>query len=101
MAKTKDKPVAEVPRTMNLSDKDARRRQRMVDDGGTPTLRGTIFKIILLGLADALALFVAMILITGKRIDYAAAVVIVTLIFNWIYLRRGGLPAKYLSLIHI
>jgi len=97
MAKTKDKPVAEASRTMNLSVKDARKRQKMVDDGGTPTLRGTIFKIILLGLADALALFVAMILITGKRIDYAAAVVIVTLIFNWIYLRRGGLPAKYLA----
>jgi arabinogalactan oligomer/maltooligosaccharide transport system permease protein len=97
MAKTKEAPVTEVARTMNLSAKDARKRQKMVDDGGTPTLRGTILKIILLGLADALALFVAMILITGKRIDYAAAVVIVTLIFNWIYLRRGGLPAKYLA----
>lgn len=97
MAKTKETPVTEAPRAMNLSVKDARKRQKMVDDGGTPTLRGTILKIILLGLADALALFVAMILITGKRIDYAAAVVIVTLIFNWIYLRRGGLPAKYLA----
>jgi arabinogalactan oligomer/maltooligosaccharide transport system permease protein len=97
MAKTKETPVTEAPRAMNLSVKDARKRQKMVDDGGTPTLRGTILKIILLGLADALALFVTMILITGKRIDYAAAVVIVTLIFNWIYLRRGGLPAKYLA----
>ncbi len=97
MAKTKETPVTETARAMNLSVKDARKRQRMVDDGGTPTLRGTIAKIILLGIADAIALFVAMILITGKRIDYAAAVVIVTLIFNWIYLRRGGLPAKYLA----
>jgi len=97
MPKTEEKPDEVAPRAMNLSVKDARKRQRMVDDGGTPTIRGTILKIILLGLADALALFVTMILITGKRIDYAAAVVIVTLIFNWIYLRRGGLPAKYLA----
>ena len=90
MAKTKETPVTEAPRAMNLSVKDARKRQRMVDDGGTPTLRGTIAKIILLGIADAIALFVAMILITGNRIDYAAAVVIVTLIFNLIY--QNNLP---------
>jgi arabinogalactan oligomer/maltooligosaccharide transport system permease protein len=97
MAKTKETPVTATARAMNLSVKDARKRQRMVDDGGTPTLRGTILKIILLGIADAIALFVAMILIAGKRWDYAIAVVVVTLIFNWIYLRRGGLPAKYLA----
>ncbi len=97
MAKTKETPVTETARAMNLSVKDARKRQRMVDDGGTPTLRGTVLKIILLGIADAIAMFVAMILIAGKRWDYAIAVVVVTLIFNWIYLRRGGLPAKYLA----
>ncbi|MEY4349872.1 MAG: hypothetical protein RL719_1169, partial [Actinomycetota bacterium] len=74
-----------------------RARRKMVDDGGTPSLRGTIIKIILLGLADAAALFVSLLLIAQHQWVYFWSVVVVTVILNWIYLRRGGLPAKYLA----
>jgi hypothetical protein len=42
-------------KTLKLSAAQQRARQRMVNDGGTPSLRGTIIKIILLGIADAMA----------------------------------------------
>ena len=47
-------------KTARISAATRRARQRMVDDGGTPSLRGTIIKIILLGIADAAAFFVSM-----------------------------------------
>ena len=74
-----------------------RARRKMVDDGGTPSLRGTIVKIVLLGMVDAAALFVALLLIAQHQWVYFWSVVVVTVILNWIYLRRGGLPAKYLA----
>ena len=76
---------------------ELRARRKMVDDGGTPSLRGTIIKIVLLGIADAAALFVAQLLLAQHQWVYLTGVVITTVIFNWIYLRRGGLPAKYLA----
>ena len=93
--KTED--VTSDAKTVRLSAATRRARQRMVDDGGTPSLRGTIIKIILLGIADAAAFFVSMLLVAKHQWTYLAGVVIVTLILNFIYLRRGGLPAKYLS----
>lgn len=66
-------------------------------NGGAPTLRGTVFKIILLAIVDAIAFFAAMVLVAAHRWDYLTGLVIVALVLNWVYLRRGGLPAKYLA----
>ncbi|MEY3846676.1 MAG: Maltose transport system permease protein MalF [Actinomycetota bacterium] len=66
-------------------------------DGGVPSLRGTIFKIVLLGLLDAGALFVISLLFLKQQWIGVGLLAVVTLVVNWLYLRRGGLPAKYLT----
>ena len=68
-----------------------------MSEGGTPSLRGVIIKIILLSLVDAVAFFAVMLLVPAKQWTYIAVLLVVILIVNWIYLRRGGLPAKYLT----
>lgn len=74
-----------------------RKSVKQLYDGGTPSLRGTIFKIILLALLDAVTIFVTFILFM-KGLWLAVGIAIVAmLIVNWLYLRRGGLPAKYLA----
>ena len=67
--------------------------------GGTPSLRGTLAKIFILGIVDAGVGFVLMILIGKQKYGFAVFFGIVALLVNWIYLRRGGLPAKALELI--
>ncbi|WP_442867645.1 ABC transporter permease subunit [Citricoccus sp. NR2] len=58
---------------------------------------GIVAKILLLGFVDAIAAFVLFQLaINGEWLVFAVSV-IVTIGINWIYLRRGGLPAKYLA----
>ena len=65
--------------------------------GGTPSLRGTLAKIFILGLVDAGVGFVLMILFGKEKYGFAIFLALVALLVNWIYLRRGGLPAKYLA----
>ena len=65
--------------------------------GGTPSLRGTLAKIFILGLVDAGVGFVLMILFGKQKYGFAIFFAVVALVVNWIYLRRGGLPAKYLA----
>lgn len=67
-----------------------------VNDGGTPSLKGIIIKIILLGLVDAAMLFAVMVLIGNQDYLFAGVVTLVTIVINWVFLRRGNLPAKYL-----
>ncbi len=76
-----------------------RRRSKNFElySGGTPSLRGTLAKIFILGLVDAGVGFVLMILFGKEKYGFAIFLAVVTLIVNWIYLRRGGLPAKYLA----
>jgi arabinogalactan oligomer/maltooligosaccharide transport system permease protein len=68
-----------------------------VDDGGTPSLLGQAVKIVLLGIISGVSLFAIMTLITSGDFIPAAVVFLVTVGINWVYLRRGGLPAKYLA----
>jgi arabinogalactan oligomer/maltooligosaccharide transport system permease protein len=65
--------------------------------GGTPSLRGTLAKIFILGLVDAGIGFVLMVLFGKEKYSFAIFLGLITLLVNWIYLRRGGLPAKYLA----
>ncbi|XDP47256.1 ABC transporter permease subunit [Sinomonas sp. P10A9] len=59
--------------------------------------KGTLAKIVLLGLVDALAVYICMALFFSHSWAVLAIAAAVTLLINWIYLRRGGLPAKYLA----
>ena len=64
---------------------------------GPDSLGGTLAKIILLGITDAVAAFVLFQLaLSGEWLIFGISLV-TTLVINWIYLRRGGLPAKYLA----
>jgi arabinogalactan oligomer/maltooligosaccharide transport system permease protein len=60
-------------------------------------VKGILAKIVLLGLADALAVYLCMALFFSRSWGVLAIAAAVTLVINWIYLRPGGLPAKYLA----
>ncbi|WP_223948013.1 ABC transporter permease subunit [Arthrobacter sp. NtRootA1] len=64
---------------------------------GPDSIKGTILKIVLLGLVDAFAVYVLMMLFLSQSWAALAVSSLVVLAINWIYLRRGGLPAKYLA----
>jgi arabinogalactan oligomer / maltooligosaccharide transport system permease protein len=61
------------------------------------SLRGWVFTIVLLGLVDSLAVFALFVLFMQESWVVFGITLAVTLVINWIYLRRGGLPAKYLA----
>lgn len=65
--------------------------------GGEPSLRGTLIKIALLGLIDAGLIFVLMLLVPKRAWTLIVLLSVIGLAINFIYLRRGGLPAKYLA----
>jgi arabinogalactan oligomer/maltooligosaccharide transport system permease protein len=60
-------------------------------------MAGILWKLGVLGVVDAVAVTMIMILLAQNRIWVAVLSVAVLLIVNWIYLRKGGLPAKYLT----
>jgi arabinogalactan oligomer / maltooligosaccharide transport system permease protein len=82
---------------MKQLDRIKRKSIKSLYDGGTPSLRGTIIKIVALGLVDALALFTAFLLLPKQQYLGMAGVLLTALIVSFLYLRRGGLPAKYLT----
>ena len=61
------------------------------------SVSGILWKMITLGIVDAVVFFMIMVMVAQERVTEAIVAVIVALIINWIYLRRGGLPAKYLA----
>lgn len=63
----------------------------------TPSLSGTLWKLGVLGVVDAVATTMIMVLLGQGRVWIAVLSIAVLLIVNWIYLRKGGLPAKYLA----
>ena len=77
--------------------KTRRKAAKHLYDGGVPSVRGQIIKIIILGLIDAFAGTIFFALLGKNQITFAVILAAVTLIVNWIYLRKGGLPAKYLA----
>ncbi|MHA7272650.1 ABC transporter permease subunit [Arthrobacter sp. TMT4-20] len=58
---------------------------------------GLLVKITLLGLVDAFAVYVMITLFFQEKWLILIVAASVTLLINWIYLRKGGLPAKYLA----
>lgn len=74
-----------------------RKSVKQLYDGGTPSLRGTIIKITFLAVLDAVTIFVAFVLFMREQWLAVAVALVGMIIVNWLYLRRGGLPAKYLA----
>jgi arabinogalactan oligomer/maltooligosaccharide transport system permease protein len=64
---------------------------------GPDSLGGILAKIILLGITDAVAAFVLFQLALSAEWLIFGISLLTTVAINWIYLRRGGLPAKYLA----
>jgi len=62
-----------------------------------PSVSGTLWKLGVLGTVDAIAVTMIMVLLAQELFTQAALSIVVLLIVNWIYLRKGGLPAKYLT----
>lgn len=81
---------------MSVSTKEKKTKTKALDDGGTPSLLGTVIKLILLGILAAGMLFAIMILIGNGSYFVAGLATLVTLVILFIYLRRGMLPAKYM-----
>ena len=82
--------------SVSTKEKKTRSSAKSLDDGGTPSLLGTIIKITLLGIMAAGMLFAIMILIGNKNYVPAGIAAVATLIIFYVYLRRGMLPAKYM-----
>lgn len=64
---------------------------------GPDSWKGALAKIVLLGLVDALAVYICIALFLSHSWTVFGIAAAVTLLINWIYLRPGGLPAKYLA----
>ena len=86
-------PFAGGPDRSNIKRKSV----KQLYDGRTPSLRGTIIKIALLAVLDAITIFVTFILWMRELWLAVAIALVAMLVINWLYLRRGGLPAKYLA----
>ena len=72
-------------------------RETLAAQRGTASLRGVLMKILLLGIVDALAVFALFTLFMQRDWVVFGIAVVVTLVINYIYLRPGALPAKYLA----
>jgi arabinogalactan oligomer/maltooligosaccharide transport system permease protein len=68
-----------------------------IADAASGGLGVVIVKILALGAVDAIAVFGIMSLLIAGNWPLAIVGAAATIIINWIYLRRGGLPAKYLT----
>ena len=90
------KKVLETPMIIPMS-KEKQQSIKKLYSGGTPSLRGTIIKIIALGIVDAVALSVAFVLLAQAQWVGLVALLVVLVVINWLYLRPAGLPGKYLA----
>ena len=62
-----------------------------------PSVSGTLWKLGVLGTVDAIAVTMIMVLLAQELMMQAAISIAVLIFVNWVYLRKGGLPAKYLT----
>jgi arabinogalactan oligomer/maltooligosaccharide transport system permease protein len=89
MAKTTEK--------VSKEERAADRLAKRLEADYNPSKLGLFLKYTLLLIFDTAAFFVAQLLIAQHQWTYFTGVLIVTLLMNWIYIRKGGLPAKYLA----
>jgi len=89
MAKTTEKVTKE--------ERTAAKLAKRLEADYNPSKLGLFLKYTLLAIFDTAAFFVAQLLIAEHQWTYFTGVLVVTLLMNWIYIRKGGLPAKYLA----
>lgn len=70
---------------------------RGIHHHGTPSVRSTLIKITILGIVDAAAVFALFTLLLKEEWVVFGIALAVTLAINYIYLKPGLLPAKYLA----
>jgi len=87
-------------KTSEKVSKDARTAARLskrLEADYNPSKLGLLLKYSLLLIFDTASYFVMQLLIAEHQWTYFTGVLLVTLAMNWIYIRKGGLPAKYLA----
>lgn len=80
-----------VPPTRN------QKRAARIAEAASVGVKTLLLKIVLLAVVDAIALYALFILVGHEQWLVAAAVVVVTGVFNWIYFSPRKLPGKYLA----
>ena len=79
----------------HLRRRRSQRAQRIAD-AASAGWKLLVVKILALGTLNAVAVYAALVLFAGGRPVVGGLVVIAGLLISWVYLRSGGLPAKYL-----
>ncbi|MDP3950763.1 ABC transporter permease subunit [Microbacterium sp.] len=87
---TEDRDTAAKPPTKR------QRQAANIADAASGGWKLLLFKVIALGIIDALAIYAIFVLIQSDQWIPAIIVLAVTGAANWIYFSRGNLPAKYL-----
>jgi arabinogalactan oligomer/maltooligosaccharide transport system permease protein len=80
-----------------VEESKTKMKPKKIKDERPSTLSGVLWKIVLLGITDAIVFLMVLVMVAQERFIESIGTVIVALIINWIYLRKGGLPAKYLA----
>ncbi|KGJ72315.1 maltose ABC transporter permease [Cryobacterium roopkundense] len=73
------------------------RRAGRIADAASVGVKVLLLKILLLGVVDAISLYALFVLGLNRDWLVFGLVLAVALAVNWVYFRRGGLPAKYLT----
>ena len=73
------------------------RRAANIADAASGSVKILLFKLVLLGIVDAIAVFAVLVLATSNQWLVAAVVALVAAVVNWIYFSRRKLPAKYFT----
>ncbi|GAB3189346.1 ABC transporter permease subunit [Nesterenkonia suensis] len=94
-APEKPQPAADHTRGRRAPGRRSRQAERLAE-AASVGWKLLLFKILALGVLNAVAVYAALVLFAGGRPLVGGAVVAVGLLISWVYLRRGGLPAKYL-----
>lgn len=83
---------------MTLISPSPRRASRRPESAPTASrsLAGMLVKIAALGVLDALVVYACFVLAMDDSWTLLVLVALAAAVINWVYLRRGGLPAKYL-----
>ena len=79
------------------SVKAKKKSKHSLYDSSVTTTKGWIFKIVFLGIVDAIAVFAGFMLFLQQQWLPLGLEIAAVALLNWIYLKRGSLPAKYLA----
>ncbi|GAA3052669.1 MULTISPECIES: ABC transporter permease subunit [Actinomycetes] len=83
------------PSSGGSSQRRRSRRAQRIADTASAGWKLLVFKILVLGVLNALGVYAALVLYASGRPVIAALVVAAGIFISWVYFRRGGLPVKY------